>query len=277
MKLFVQKIGFVLLLFLAVNAKSQVKFSASADPEIIGRNEYTTLRFVLENAGNIQQISPPAFNDFTILSGPLQESGMSNINGKVSNYVAISFVVQPKSTGTFTLSGAVAKVDGRNYRSNPLKIIVDKKSHGQNPSAMQQVPGFFDEPKPMSSFSDYIFKNGENVQDKVDKNMHLRLEVSKTSCYVGEPIVATYKLYTRLKSESKLTQNPSFNGFSVIDLQPADVTQTAVEKLNGREYNVYTLRKAQLYPLQDGNISLETAELENKVQFIKESYAKNNA
>jgi hypothetical protein len=50
--------------------------------------------------------------------------------------------------------------------------------------------------------------------------MQLKLQTSKTSCYVGEPIVATYKLYTRLKSESKLSKTPSFNGFSVIDLQP---------------------------------------------------------
>jgi hypothetical protein len=33
---------------------------------------------------------------------------------------------------------------------------------------------------------------------------------------------------------------------------------------------VYTIRKAQLYPLQDGTIELESATLENNVQFLKE-------
>ncbi len=74
--------------------------------------------------------------------------------------------------------------------------------------------------------------------------MDLRLEVNKTSCYVGEPVVATYKLYTRLKSESKLTQNPSFNGFSVVDLQAPDVTGSSIDKFQGRDYHVYTIRKA---------------------------------
>ena len=103
--------------------------------------------------------------------------------------------------------------------------------------------------------------------------MQLRVEVSRTSCYVGEPIIATYKLYTRLKSESKLIQNPSFNGFSVIDLQEPNITGYTQEKLNGKTYNVYIIRKAQLYPLQAGNIELEAAVLENNIQFIKEAYA----
>ena len=35
---------------------------------------------------------------------------------------------------------------------------------------------------------------------------------------MGEPIVATYELYTRLPSETTITDAPSFNGFSVNDL-----------------------------------------------------------
>jgi hypothetical protein len=32
---------------------------------------------------------------------------------------------------------------------------------------------------------------------------------------------------------------------------------------------VYTIRKAQLYPLQDGSIELESATLDNSIQFLK--------
>ena len=56
----------------------------------------------------------------------------------------------------------------------------------------------------------------------------------------------------------------------MIDLQQADVTDYAKEKLEGREYNVYTIRKAQLYPLQAGVIELESATLDNNVMFLKE-------
>jgi hypothetical protein len=169
-------------------------------------------------------------------------------------------------------------IGGREYRSNRPEVVVKKTRTVPNvnlPPAVQNLSPFAQQ-RPMASYSDYILKDGDNIVEKINKNMHMRLEADKTTCYVGEPVTASYKLYTRLKSESKLTQNPSFNGFSVIDLQQPDITPTARQKLSGKEYNVYTLRKAQLYPLQAGNIALESAELENNVQFIRDNYAKKN-
>ncbi|MEJ7626634.1 MAG: BatD family protein [Ferruginibacter sp.] len=276
MNSFLPRSIFCLLIFFNLAAYSQVRFTATLNPSVISADEYTTIRFVIENAATVENINPPSFKDFILINGPLQESGMTNINGVVTNYLAISFVIKTKSAGKFTIPSAQAKISGRNYKSNAviLTVIKNRNRYYKTPNPLA-LPNFADE-RMLNSFNDYIFKKGENVADKVNKNMHLRLEVDKKTCFVGEPIVASYKLYTRLKSESKLTQNPSFNGFSVVDLQPADVTASSVEKFNGRDYNVYTIRKAQLYPLQDGTISLESAELENKIQFIKESYARNN-
>lgn len=267
------------MLLCSVFAKGQVKFTSGLTHAIISRDEYATIRFVLENAADVQNIIPPSFNDFLLISGPVQETGMTNINGTVLNYLAISFVFKTKGPGKFIIPGAIAKVGGKNYKSNPVTLVVKKSrsSNLNNNNLPFSIQNIFSEPKPANTFDDYILKKGEDVNDKVNKNMQLRLEVNKTSCYVGEPVIASYKLYTRLKSESKLIQNPSFSGFSVVDLQASDVTASAVEKLNGRNYNVYTIRKAQLYPLQEGKIELESAEIENKIQFIRESYAKNNA
>ena len=38
-------------------------------------------------------------------------------------------------------------------------------------------------------------------------------------------------------------------------------------------YNVYTLRKVELYPLQAGNITLDPVVADNKITFIKPEYA----
>ena len=125
-------------------------------------------------------------------------------------------------------------------------------------------------------FINYILKKGENINDKINRNIFIRVDASKTSCYVGEPILVTYKLYTRLKSESNITKNPSFNGFSVIDMLRSNDVYALVEKYNGREYNVYSLRQTQLYPLQPGNAALESVSVENDIHFVKEDYLKNS-
>lgn len=255
---------------------AQVKYKASINPPQINKDEYATLRLEIENGSNIQKLNPPSLKDFNVLSGPNQETGMSTINGVSKVYMAISYVLQPKRAGKFTLDESSVIVAGREYKSSRLQLLV-KNETGKTRSGQAATPFsnlFPDpspaEPAPVEKFTDYILKKGENIPEKVSKNMQLRLQTNKTTCYVGEPVVATYKLYTRLKSESKMTKAPSFNGFSVIDLMRPDESEESIEKLNGREYNVYTVRKSQLYPLQDGDIELESATLDNRIVFIKD-------
>ncbi len=270
-----------MLLFLLPGycTSAQVKFTASISPKEIGRDEYAQLKLVVENAHEVQQIVPPNLNKFNIISGPNQESGMTMNNGVVKKYIALNFIIKPKRTGVFTIPPALAKADGGDYKSNSVTVRVTAKATGNSQGASAFTSPFsgmdpFAEPAPRINYNDYILRKGENPVDKIKKNMFLRVEVDKQSCFVGEPVIATYKLYTRLKSESNLVKNPSFNGFSVLDLQlPNDMGGYSIEKFDGREYNVYNIRKVQLYPLLPGNLELGTAEIENKIIFIKAEYA----
>lgn len=278
----VKKICFALVLLTAYAAQAQVKFSATISPREIGKSEYTQLRLVVENANEVQQIVPPNLSNFIIVSGPSQESGMSMVNGVVKKFIALNFVLKPKSTGKFTIGAARAKADAGDYTSNPVTVKVGDKPTGNNSATNALSSPFgamdpFADPEPRSSYNDYILRKGENPADKIARNMLVRVDVDKKSCYVGEPVLVTYKLYTRLKSESNMVKNPSFNGFSVIDLQQPNDMSYHTEKLDGREYNVYIIRKAQLYPLLPGNLELGIAEIDNKVQFIKAEYINQHA
>lgn len=267
-------------LLLTVNlAQAQVRFSATISPSQINKDEYAQLQFTVENANDVQQITAPALKDFIVVSGPNQMNGMSSINGSVTRYTAITYMIKPKAAGNFTIAPGTAKADGKEFKSNTVYLQVTNNLSGNNKGGNSFTSPFngidlFEEPRPSVSLDESVIRKGENIQDKVNRNMLVKADVSKTSCYVGEPIIVTYKLYTRLKSESNLSNNPSFNGFSVIDLEPPGSLNYTREKLNGKEYNVYTIRRAQLYPLQPGIIQLESAEVENNIHFIKEQYAK---
>lgn len=277
MRTVLQKIFLSCLLLAGYLANAQVKFSATISPSEIGKDEYVELKLMVENAKEVQQIVPPGLKDFIIVSGPNQESGMTMINGVVKKYIALNFILKPKAVGSFTIGSALAKADAGNYKSNPVKLKVTAKATGntQGPGAFTNPFAGIDpfaEPAPRASYDDYILRKGENPHDKIQKNMFIHVDVDKKSCYVGEPVVASYKLYTRLKSESNMIKNPSFNGFSVLDLQQPNDLSYKTEKYQGRDYNVYTLRKVQLYPLLAGDLELGTAEIENNVRFIKAAY-----
>lgn len=260
---------------------AQVKFSAVCPHRKIGKNEFLQIDFKIQNATEVETIIPPSFKNFKIVSGPNQQSGMSIINGKTDQYLAIGFYLKPLSPGKYTIGSAIAKVNGKEFRTEPITVEITNASGSPTPSASQSLSplgglGFDLSPEPATHvFDDYILKKGESVDDKVQKNLFVKLDLSKTDCYVGEPLTASYKLYTRLRSESVVTSAPSFNGFSVSELELNNNGSVKVEKYNGREYNVYTLRKVQLYPLQAGNITLDPVVTDNSVAFLRSDYAGN--
>ncbi|MBS1932679.1 MAG: protein BatD [Bacteroidetes bacterium] len=262
-------------IFSVAFATAQVKFTTVASSNEVGRNDYVQIEFIAENAKDIEHLLPPSFPDFKIVEGPIQSSGMSIINGATSQYKGISFVLQPTKTGKFTIQGATATVDGKEMKSNAVTIIVNANSSPNNnvttPSLLQSL--WPDEPAEPSK--EYILKPGENIADKIRKNLFVRVVVDKTNCYVGEPIVATYKLYSRLRSESRVTKQPSLNGFSVYDMIDPGSDASSVETLNGKQFSVHVIRKAQLIPLQAGTVQLDPVEVENKVYFIKKDHRSN--
>ncbi len=234
---------------------------------------------MVENASDVETIIPPSFKNFSIVSGPNQQSGVSNINGKVDQYVGISFYLKPNGAGKYVIGPAIARINGKEYRTSPVSVVVTNGSGAAQNNNSGPLSPFgnmtFDFPTQPSThrFDDYILKKGEDIHDKVQKNLFIKLDINKTSCFVGQPVIASYKLYTRLRSESVVTSAPSFNGFSVSELQVNDVNTASTEKFNGRDYNVYTLRKVQLYPLQPGTFTLDPVVADNKVTFIKSEYA----
>lgn len=263
------------------NSFAQVKFSTICPDKRIGKNEYLQIQFLIENAPEVETIVPPLFKNFSIVSGPNQQSGMSIVNGKRDQYISIGFYLKPKSTGKYVIGPAIAKINGKEYYTSPVTVEVTNASSNSaaSGSGSNSLSPFgnmnFDFPSEptIHRFDDYILKTGENVNDKVQKNLFIKLDVSKASCFTGEPIIASYKLYTRLRSESVVTNAPSFNGFSVSELELNNNNSVKVEKYNGRDYNVYTLRKVQLYPLQPGTITLDPVVADNKVTFIRSDYA----
>ncbi len=267
-----------ILIIYQCHLSAQVIFKVSITPESIGKEETATLRLMIDNAKQVEQITPPALGDFDVISGPNQESGMEINNGVTRQYIGITYLLRPKSIGKFSIAGSRAIADGKNLNGNSVTLNVTKNGSGKNSN--NTAGGFgglssLFEPATQSTFNDYILKKGENSKQKINKNIFLKVITNKSTCFIGEPIVVTYKLYTRLKSESSVTKNPSFNGFSVIDLMAPGNTNYSIEQLNGREYNVYTLRKSQLYPLQAGAVELESAEVDNTIHFIKEEYFNN--
>ena len=248
---------------------AQAKFSTVIDEKEVGKGDYIQVQYVVENASTVESLTPPAFNGFTVVSGPMQQNGMSIINGAVSKYEGITYVLKPTATGKFVIPGATAVVDGKQVRSNSVTVTITNAP--PKPSNISNNPFFgLSVPEEAPEVNEeYILRKGESAAEKIKNNLLVKLDVSKTSCYVGEPIVATYKLYSRVRSESRVIKRPSLSQFSVYDMVQPEANNPSVEKLNGKLFTTHIIRKVQLYPLQDGSFDLDPLEVDNTVSFLR--------
>jgi hypothetical protein len=242
---------------------AQLRMTVQVDERQISLQDYLHVQFTIENAQKVTRFSPPVFQGFAVLQGPEYTNGWTLVNGEMKEYVAIGFTLRAKKTGKLTIPSASAVADGKSLRTETVTVQVSSQ-----PSPPKNIipPAGGDQP-----LDDMILHRGEDMASKIRKNIFVKLDVSRRSVYVGEPVEAVYKLYTRLNSESKVMRRPSFAGFSVFDMAEPEAALPVTERLNGRDYNVYLLRHVQLYPLQAGTYDLESMQVDNTIRFIRES------
>ena len=261
---------------IACASAQEFRFTTNVSSTRVAQDEPFQIQFMLENASNVASFTPPAFTDFEVMQGPSQVQGQSIYNGRRSEYIALIYVLQPKRPGNFTLSGATARVNGNVVHSNPVTIEVIKSvNHNAAPPQVptQQPPGFQPSHRgPDEDVAEGILRKGEDVDAKLRKNIFLKVDVDKTSLYEGEQLTATYKLYTRLPTNSSVTRVPAFKGFSAKDIELPNPPQATTERINGQLFKVFTIRKTLLFPLQSGNLELDPVEVDNQVRLVKLSH-----
>ncbi len=260
-----------LLFFFGFTHAQEARFETEVSNTNVSLGEPFRILFTISNASKISGFDPPAFDGFDVLQNS-QSQSVSIINGNMSRKISHVFILKPTAIGRFTIAGATARIDGKQVHSNPVTITVEKgnASAGQNnpPSRNNRVQPAPASPSLPSRFRNHpaILRNGEDPMSKIKKNVFAKVEVDKKDVYVGQQITATYKLYTRLPTSSKVTKVPSFTGFSTHDLPVPNPPRPTIEDVNGEQYRVFTIRKTMLFPLQTGTQELDPVKIDNDVR-----------
>jgi hypothetical protein len=109
------------------------------------------------------------------------------------------------------------------------------------------------------------YKNDSSSIEKILKrSMFVKVFISKSKIFVGEPVMALYKFYTSVSGQAVVLKQPEFTGCSVKELNFGDAPE--METLNGETYTVYVIRKVQLMPVRAGALSIGVATVNNHVE-----------
>ena len=220
------------MLFFALNClfiSAQVKFDATVSKNKLGLNERLRVDFVMNQNGD--NFSPPDFENFQIIGGPNQSISTKYVNGERSFSKTYSYFLQPLRKGSLRIKQASIEIDGEEYKSLPIEVIITDSVD-----------------QPSDSVTQYY--NDEDIE--------LRALISKTSPYVNEPITIVYKLYYKAPirvSNAQETETPKYKDFWNQDIKiPQLKIQSEIYK--GQNYNVVEWKKVVLYPQKSGLLEI---------------------
>jgi BatD DUF11 like domain len=255
-------IGFIVSACIPVRAQVAFQTIVTQGPVVAG--ESFQVQYVIGELDKNDEFFTPDFNQFRFISGPnIYEASVLSANGpqKLKNIVYTLVAIRP---GKFIIPGASARVGSKLIKSESVWLEVISKTNASRKDRMD-----VGETNP-----DYFLGPDEDPYEKMRRNLFMKVLVDKKVCFVGEPVTATFKLYSRLESKSDIVKNPGLYGFTVQDMISLADRLATTETIDGKKFDVHVVRKVQLYPLQQGIFNIDAMEVRNKVEFSKSAVSK---
>ena len=236
-----KKLSIILFFFCsALLQAQQLKVSADKNPAIVG--EQIVIQYKInEEADNF--ISPN-FKGLKVLSGPnpSTQSSYSFVNGKSQNSssTTYSFYIKAVKEGIYSISPASITIKGKKIQSKAYSLKVVKGS-----------------------------EKNKAQQKELGDNLFIKVEVSKRNIIVGEQILVTYKLFTRIDLQNtELSSLPALNGFWAKDLETSSRFKRDV--IDGIAYNVATIKKSVLTAQKSGELVIDPMEIKCSIRIQKQ-------
>ena len=109
-------------------------------------------------------------------------------------------------------------------------------------------------------------ENDPEVQP-AGKDLFINLSVNRREIFLGEPVVATVKIYSRVNIAGiNEIKYPSFNSFLKSDIETPPLTSLRQENVNGTIYGSGVIQQFLLYPQVTGEISIDPVQISVLVQ-----------
>jgi hypothetical protein len=221
-------------------------------PAVVTAGQQFNLMWTVNAGGG--EFSAPAFTGFYKLMGPQTSYSSSTqiINGKMSTSVSYSYVyyLQAVKEGKYVIAPATFTLRNRTYASDSLYIeVISNTTQKQNIQAGGNVAA---DESGVESSGNEIFVN---------------LGLNRKELFLGEYIVATVKIYTRVNlSGINEIKFPPFNGFLKSDLVTPPLTSLKQENVKGTIYGTGVVQQFLLYPQLTGEINIDPVQISVLIQ-----------
>jgi len=236
-----------LIFLISYSVSGQDIYVKAEYPAVVKTGEQFTIMWTVNSGGG--EFSAPSFNGLYKLMGPQTSYSSSTqiLNGKMSNSISYSYVyyLQAVKEGKYAIAPATFTLKNKTYSSDSIHI--------------EALGGTFQKQNAATGSNNPV--NDSDVESS-GNDLFINLSVDHREVYLGEPIVATVKIYSRVNIAGINEINyPSFNSFLKSDINTPPLTSLRQENINGTIYGSGVVQQFLLYPQVTGEINIDPVKI----------------
>lgn len=180
----------------------------------------------------IREIDPPQIPGLEWRMGPSTGNSTQWVNGVTTSEQRYTYGYVVTGAKEISIPAMSWSTNRGALKSKPIRLIVKDPEGAPNNSV-----------KPQSK--------------SVDRDLVTSIEPSKRTVYLGEPLVLTYKIYNRYNNlDVRNYDIPELEGFWKETI-PNPEARWEPQLINGKRYNVATVRQIVAFPQQTGSLELK--------------------
>lgn len=226
-----------LLCLTAILPGAEPKISASVDAKQLLVQESFTWKIEVEGSDAMPQIRLPDIEKVALLSGPMQSSNYTYVNGQMSSKKTLTYTFVALEPGRVIIPQVEVFLGTKSYLTNQIVLEVLSSNKASAQGISQDQPVF------------------------------LRAIPSKRSVYVGEPVSVRYKLFTKVGVYNyQVDKLPDAVGFWAEEIPQSSQPRLVSEIVNGVRYNTAVLKTVLYYPTRAGELLIDPLRTELEIE-----------
>ncbi len=249
-----KRIYSLLVILILSQSLSAAVITIKADaPSTVAVGEEFSLKYIVSTR-DVDNFEGPKFpSTIKVLYG-VGRSEMSSyqmINGKSSSISSVTFTytLSAEKTGKLTIPPAVIKVKGKDYKTRTVTIQVVNAPSGNSSQSSQ------------GSAAGTVSHAGKIT----GKDLFIVVSSNKKTVYEQEPILLTYKIYTRVNLTQMTGDMPDLKGFLIQEVPVPQQRQLKIEQYNGENYNSTVWCQYVMFPQQSGKLEIPSIKFDGVV------------
>ena len=214
-------------------------------PAQVKCGEEFRIQYIVNTSDVSSFIEPNMPSSIEVVYGP-SSSVMSSyqiINGKKSSNssVTYTYIARANKVGTVVIPEAKVRIKGKTLSSKSRKIQIysDTNKHSREQNSKGSLSG--------------------------KEDLFILANINKKEVYEQEPIVLTYKVFTRADLKQLAGKVPDLKGFLIQEVALPQQKTFHVEKYNGRNYQSTVWSQYVMFPQQSGELVIPSVKFEGLV------------